>query len=93
MGRQPQPQKQRIDRITQVFVQPANDFDVGFLEHVGSVDASLQAAVQAQLHHAQQPSPCWLKILFTAAWSPARARSRRRAVSAELLSISVPIRS
>ncbi len=54
---QPQPQKQRIGGITQILVQPANGFDIGFLDHVGSVDASPQAAAQAQLDHAPQPSP------------------------------------
>src|SRR5262245_53416809 len=41
----------------QVFVQPADGLDVSLLDDVRSVDAPLQAAVEAQLHHAPQARP------------------------------------
>src|SRR5437660_8136552 len=54
---QPQPQKQRVARIAEVLLQAAHSVHISLLNDVGGVDPRLQPAVQAQLHHAVQPSP------------------------------------
>ena len=51
---QAQPEEQRELRIAQIIVQALDHLDVGVLDHVRGVEASLQARVEAHLHHAAQ---------------------------------------
>ena len=88
---QPQPEKQRVIRPAQIFIQPGDGVDVSLLDHVGCVDPRLQPTVETQVDHAAQRARWRAKSAFRAAWSPARACSRSRVVSAELLFMSVPI--
>jgi hypothetical protein len=52
---QPQPEKQRIVRLAQVFIEPTYYIDISLLDYVGRVDSRLEPAVEAQLDHTPQP--------------------------------------
>ena len=54
---QPQPEKQRVGGLAQVFVQAGDGLDVSFLDDVGCVDPPVEPAVEAQLDHPPQPHP------------------------------------
>jgi hypothetical protein len=51
----PQLEIKRQPRLLHVLRQPAANIQIGFLEHIGVVDPSRQAASKAQMHHALEP--------------------------------------
>jgi hypothetical protein len=49
-----QPKEQWVTLVAEILLEPIRDIDKGILNDIGSVDARLQAAVEAQFHHAAQ---------------------------------------
>jgi hypothetical protein len=51
---QAQPEEERELGFAQIILQTFHPIDVGVLDHVRGVEASLQARVESHLHHASQ---------------------------------------
>ena len=58
---QPQPEKERVGWLAQVFAEPADDLDISLLDHVRCVDPRLQTAIKPQLYHPPQARPMQTK--------------------------------